>query len=333
MVQAVHKNACDLTAFFGDAGFLFHDRGKDQRLLRCFQRQVVLTVHPELGQDGVLTGLHLRDQVGTVKAAGDLIAIGGQRSLGRDIGDLTGQEFRLFQLFDHLPAGHAFGQCHAIPDVRLRGQLGVVGGDLFGTGVKRQNLGIAAGGGVQFADLNLGGCDADSKVHLGPTGRGTRGGDLVQNGFHGRIRRDQETTGLELAGLVRVIGTGAENRDVGNRALIGQRIGHTAQVRAALDPQTDRLGQGAGVGVLALGPDHDPARQKQQDDEQGQCVRRNVSPHRDQTLPKMTDALVPPKPNELLSAMLISRGWASFGASDSLGSTAGFSRLMVGGAT
>src|SRR5437660_10127289 len=46
----------------------------------------------------------------------------------------------------------------------------------------------------------------------------------------------------------------------------------------------------------------------------------------------ITDALVPPKPNEFDSATLISRLRATFGTRSIAVSTEGLSRLMVGGA-
>src|SRR5690606_8895107 len=113
-----------------------------------------------------------------------------------------------------------------------------------------------------------------------------------------------------------------------------RQIGRDApEIRPALHLEADRLGKRPRPGILPLPPGHRTGHRHQDQDGDGEEIRRDVAPHQPATRPRTSEALVPPKPKLLDSATLISRFTALFGARSSLGSTAGVSRLIVGGAT
>jgi hypothetical protein len=67
----------------GDRRFLFDDRGQDQGLLGARERQALLAVRPELGQEPGHVAPHPLDDLGTGRAACEHVGFGQEFALAR----------------------------------------------------------------------------------------------------------------------------------------------------------------------------------------------------------------------------------------------------------
>ena len=242
------------------------------------------------------------------------------------------QDIHRLERLDHLPAGDTFGQRNPIPRVGL-GLLFVVDRrNLISAGHEFGAFDKAVGRRIPLANLCQHAGHAHAIDDFGATAAGATTGDLIGDLCHRHPRLQQVAAGLQLAGLVRITRANAKHRIRADRALLCQIAADPRHVGARRHPQTDRALQRTFGGILRLAPEDDAAQKEQHHHQDCQHVRGEAAPHH-LGFPKITDALVPPKPKELDSATLISRSRLALGARSTAVSTAGLSRLMVGGAT
>ena len=108
-MQAVIENAGDARALFRFAGFLFHDGGENDGVMRRGQRQAGIAVFPDLIQFFLHRFLHARYQSGAAVAEIKAIGFRQQGTFRRWGYDSAGQLRRVVQHFDDFGGGQPFG--------------------------------------------------------------------------------------------------------------------------------------------------------------------------------------------------------------------------------
>mmetsp|Transcript_29164 Transcript_29164/g.56277 ORF Transcript_29164/g.56277 Transcript_29164/m.56277 type:complete len:411 (+) Transcript_29164:141-1373(+) len=297
-VQPVDKDRRHLPPLIGHGGLLLDDRGQGQQLFRAVQRQIPIPRFPRSRDPQFLLLHHTGQHVGARVAHTHLVTVWGQRPLRRDFLYSALQHIHTAQRRHHLPACDAFGQRNAVARVLRRAHFRIKGRHLIRARLIRRPLNKSVGGGVQLADLSTHPVHTNAVDHLGATGARPAARDNVDDLFHRGTGLHQIAARLQLARLARIIGTHPKQRSAAHSALRFQITAHTAKVRAAVNLHTNRLGQRPRTLILAPPPQDDAPRKEQRHHKKCHRIRRDGPPHQP-TFPKITLALVPPKPKLL----------------------------------
>ena len=105
LLEPIDEDGGDAGALVGLAGFLLDDRCQHHQLIGRLERQVRRTVIPDFLHHALLRLLHALDQLLAADAAGEVIGIGQQRALARNLPNVADQNVVIRQAGDDLLGG------------------------------------------------------------------------------------------------------------------------------------------------------------------------------------------------------------------------------------